>query len=67
VSDESVCRGQHDELPRDPDWDDVPEELQLLSGLGPVTVLDEDGVSRGDQLVIVPGMFGHARRLEEEG
>jgi hypothetical protein len=54
------------ELPRDPDLDHVPSDLQLLAGLGPtVTVVDEDGVSH-DQLVIVPGLFGAARRLEEE-
>ncbi len=54
-----------DELPRDPDYDDVPPELQLLAGLGPVTVLTEDGVSQ-DTLVVVPGLFGHARRLRED-
>ena len=54
-----------DDLPRDPDWDDVPEELTLLAGLGePVIVIEPDGVSR-DTLVIVPQMFAHARRLEE--
>jgi hypothetical protein len=53
-----------EQLPRDPDWDDVPEELTLLSGLGPVTVLDEDGVC-DDLVVIAPGLFGHARRLDE--
>jgi hypothetical protein len=46
--------------------DDVPEDLQLLAGLGPVTVIEPDGVSR-EQLVIVPSMFAHARRLREEG
>jgi hypothetical protein len=55
-----------DDLPRDPDWDDVPEDLQILAGLGPtVTVRHPDGVDR-DQLVIVPGMFGHARRLADD-
>ena len=55
-----------DELPRDPDWDDVPEELRLLAGLdhGVVAVLCEDGVSQ-DTLVVVPALFAHARRLEE--
>ena len=49
----------------DPDWDDVPEELRLLAGLGnPVTALCEDGVSQ-DTLVVVPSLFAHARRLEE--
>jgi hypothetical protein len=55
-----------DALPRDPDWDDVPEDLAILAGLGePVTVIEPDGVSR-DTLVIVPGLFGHARRLTED-
>jgi hypothetical protein len=54
-----------DELPRDPDHDDVPEELELLAGLGqPVTVLTDDGVGPA-ALVIVPGLFGHARRLAD--
>lgn len=54
------------ELPEDPDMSAVPSDLQLLHGLGhgTVTVLSEDGVSR-DLLVLVPGMWGHARRLEE--
>ena len=43
-----------DELPVDPDWDDVPEELALLAGLGnPVPVICDDGVSQ-DTLVVVP-------------
>jgi hypothetical protein len=42
---------------------DVPEDLALLAGLGqPVVVLDEDGVGPAS-LVVVPGLFGHARRL----
>ena len=55
-----------DEMPRDPDWDAVPEELVLLSGLngGVATVICDDGVSQ-DQLVIVPALFAHARRLRE--
>ena len=54
------------ELPPDPDWDDVPEELVLLSALndGQVVVLDEDGVGPAT-LVVVPSLFAHARRLEE--
>jgi hypothetical protein len=53
-----------DNLPRDPDWDDVPDDLQLIAGLGRATVIDADGVSR-DTLVIVPGLFGHARRVRD--
>lgn len=55
-----------DELPVDPDWDDVPEELALLAGLGnPVPVICDDGVSQ-DTLVVVPSLFAHARRLQED-
>jgi hypothetical protein len=56
-----------DDMPRDPDWADVPEELQLLAGLdhASVIVLCEDGVSR-DALCVVPSLFAHARRLEAE-
>jgi hypothetical protein len=54
-----------DELPRDPDLDHVPSDLQLLAGLGPVTVIEPDGVSR-EQLVIVPSLFAHARRLHDD-
>jgi hypothetical protein len=54
-----------EDLPRDPDMDDVPEDLQLLAGLGPtVTLTTEDGVGPAT-LVIVPGLFGHARRLQD--
>jgi len=56
-----------DAMPRDPDWDDVPEELRLLAGFnhGRVVVLDESGVSNDDVLVVVPSLFAHTRRLEE--
>jgi hypothetical protein len=54
----------HDDLPRDPDLDHVPDELQLIAGLGPATVIDADGVGSAT-LVIVPGLFGHARRLRD--
>ena len=66
MTDDEQPTTEFDEI-RDPDWDDVPEELALLAGLnhGRVTVLDEDGVSQ-DTLVIVPGLFGHARRMDEE-
>ena len=53
------------DLPVDPDVDAVPDDLRILAGLGPVTVISEDGVSN-DTLVIVPGLFGHVRRLEED-
>jgi hypothetical protein len=56
-----------DELPADPDLDHVPEELRLLAGLdhGQPLVLCEDGVGRA-ALAIAPGLFGHARRLQED-
>jgi hypothetical protein len=54
------------DTPRDPDWDDVPLALEALAGLndGRVTVIEPDGVS-SDVLVIVPGLFAHARRIKE--
>jgi hypothetical protein len=64
MTDDEQPTTEFDEI-RDPDMDDVPETLQRLDGER-VTVLDEDGVSQ-DTLVIVPGLFGHARRLDEEG
>lgn len=56
-----------EQLPPDPDLDDVPEELRLLAGLdhGQPTVISEDGVGPM-ALAIVPGLFGHARRLKED-
>jgi hypothetical protein len=55
-----------DELPRDPDWDAVPEPLRIMAGLGaPVIVLDDEGVGPAT-LVVVPGLFGHAKRLTED-
>jgi hypothetical protein len=55
-----------DELPPDPDLDDVPMELRLLAGLnaGIVTVISEDGVAH-DKLVVVPSLFAWSRRLDE--
>lgn len=52
---------------RDPDWDDVPEELALMANLndGRVTVLCEDGVSQ-DLLIVAPALFAHAARVEED-
>jgi hypothetical protein len=54
-----------DDLPPDPDWDDVPGDLRILAGLAdPVVLTCEDGVSR-DRLVVVPSLHAHARRLGE--
>jgi hypothetical protein len=57
------------ELPRDPDLDYVPSDLRLLAGLGGgrVTVLDEDGISASDVLVLVPSVFRRAALGPEEG
>jgi hypothetical protein len=54
-----------DDLPPDPDPDDVPEDLRLLHTLdhGVVTVLCHDGASH-DGLALTPSLFAHARRLE---
>ena len=54
------------DTPRDPDWDDVPLDLEALARLdhGQVTVLTEDGVGPAE-LVVVPSLFAHARRLKE--
>jgi hypothetical protein len=52
-----------DDLPRDPDYDDVPEELAELEGER-VLLWTEDGPVDG-VLVIVPQTWAHARRLEE--
>jgi hypothetical protein len=64
VSDDEQPTAEFDEI-RDPDWDDVPEELAQLDGQQ-VTVVEPDGASRDDVLVIVPQMHAHARRLTEE-
>ena len=51
-----IERDLGDDMPRDPDWDDVPEALRLLAEVdgGRVTAITEDGVGPA-QLVIVPG------------
>jgi hypothetical protein len=64
TGDDEQPTAEFDEI-RDPDLADVPSDLQLLAGLGPVTVMDQDGVGPAT-LVIVPALFAHARRLREE-
>jgi hypothetical protein len=51
----------------DPDWQHVPEDLRILLGLGePVKVIDlEDGTVTTATLVIAPGLFGDAARLDD--
>lgn len=52
-----------DDLPADPDRDDVPEELLEHEGER-VFLLTPDGVFDG-VLVVIPQFWAHARRLEE--
>ncbi len=55
------------DTPRDPDWDDVPLALEALArqNHGHVTLIDpEDGVGPAE-LVVVPGLFAHARRIKD--
>lgn len=55
-----------EELPRDPDWADVPTDLRILHGLnhGIVTTLEPDGIGR-ESLCVVPSLHAHARRLAD--
>ena len=46
--------------PDDPDLDDAPALLVALDG---TTVVDPDGNPAA--LVLVPGLWGHARRMRE--
>ena len=52
------------DLPDDPDLDDVPPDLAALDGQ-PVTLTDTDGTTSTAVVVVVPGLWGHARRLRE--
>jgi hypothetical protein len=49
--------------PRDPDWDDVPEEIAAWNGQT-VLLLTEEGVERLP-LIVLPGIWGAARRWLE--
>lgn len=53
-----------DDLPADPDLDDVPPELLELDGQQ-VTVTEVDGTVTTSVLTVVPGLWGHARRYLE--
>ncbi len=53
-----------DDLPADPDLDDVPPELLELDGQL-VTVTDADGSTTTSTMVIVPGLWAHARRFRD--
>ena len=50
-----------EDMPADPDLDDVPAGLAGQS----VQITEPDGTTTTATLVIVPGLFGHARRLRE--
>jgi hypothetical protein len=58
-----------EQLPRDPDWDHVPEGLEQLDGQA-VTISGTDRAS-GEQvqlqgaLVVVPGLSGDLHRRED--
>jgi hypothetical protein len=52
-------------LPRDPDYDDVPEPLAELEGRRVLLWVDGQPPLEGT-LVVVPGAWAHARRLEED-
>lgn len=54
-------------MPADPDLDFVDSDLRLLAGIagGRVTVIDDDGVSDSDVLVIVPALWRHAHEVDE--
>jgi len=49
------------DLPDDPDLDDVPPELLAIAA----DPADTDNKAGMTTVVIVPGLFGHARRLRE--
>lgn len=55
----------NDALALDPDWADVPPELAQLDGKTVTTVSPDDGTEETAFLLVVPGLFGHARRLRE--
>jgi hypothetical protein len=63
--DEEVSGGEPPvtDEPRDPDWDDVPDEIAAWNGRR-VLVLTEEGVERLP-LIVLPGAWGAARRLLE--
>jgi len=52
------------DMPPDPDEDDVPAGLAALAGQ-PVQITEPDGTTTTAVLMIVPGLFGHARRIRE--
>lgn len=65
----SRFRRTDDELPHDPDWDDVPPRAGALDGQRVhVTAWDrDDGILRSDSdvLVVVPQWFSHLREGDD--
>ena len=55
---------QRVELPRDPDLDDVPEELRDRDD-GELIVVDEDGGPPA-MVVVLPEAWARARRIRED-
>ncbi len=53
-----------EDMPPDPDEDDVPTGLADMVGQS-LQVTEVDGTTTTATVVIVPGLFGHARRLRE--
>lgn len=53
-----------DDLPPDPDLGDVPPELLEHDGQQ-VTATEADGTTTTSVLTVVPGLWGHARRLRD--
>jgi hypothetical protein len=59
-----------DELPRDPDMDHVPPELEALDGQ-PVTITAVDRatgelVQLQGAMTVVPGLYGDQHRREQD-
>jgi len=53
-----------EDMPQDPDDVDVPPGLANLVGQS-VQITEVDGTTTTATVVIVPELFGHARRLRE--
>ncbi len=51
-------------MPRDPDLDDVPPDLAALDGKQ-ITVTEPDGTTTTSTVLVVPELWGHARRYRE--
>jgi hypothetical protein len=56
----------YDAYALDPDLVDVPPELVALNGQQ-VSTVEPDGTTTTSTLLVVPGLWGHARRYRESG